>query len=546
MPISSVIALRNLHFSWPNGTPALTGINGTFTPGRTGLIGRNGSGKSTLLKLIAGILTPTSGQLETVGEVGYLPQTLTPTPGSTVASLLGVDDVLTALRNIESGSIDERDFDTVGENWDIEARADEALHRIGFSAADLDRSVAEVSGGEAMLIAISGLRLRRTPITLLDEPTNNLDRATRAVLTELVDEWPGSLVVVSHDLELLEHMDHTAEIYDGELTTFGGPYSAWKERLAQEQAAALQAARSAEQTLKVEKRQRIEAETKIARRERTGRKAAKEGGLPRMAADHLKKKAEVSAGATRTNLDGKVRSAREALDAADSRVRDDEHIRLDLPDPGVPRGRRIAEFSDGERTLIIQGPERVALIGANGTGKSAFLESLVRGTPPPAGLPVRLPHGELHTHLVGYLSQRLEGLDDARDAVANVRDVAPELDPGTIRNRLARMLLRGDSVHRPVGTLSGGERFRVALARLLLADPPAQLLILDEPTNNLDITSVEQLAEALDAYRGALIVVSHDFGFLQRIGVDTVVELTGDGRLRQRAELEDERSAGLG
>ena len=109
-----------------------------------------------------------------------------------------------------------------------------------------------------MLIAISGLRLSRTPITLLDEPTNNLDRATRAVLTELVDEWPGSLVVVSHDLELLEHMDHTAEIYRGELTTFGGPYSAWKEHLEQEQAAALQAARSAEQTLKVEKRQRIE------------------------------------------------------------------------------------------------------------------------------------------------------------------------------------------------------------------------------------------------------------------------------------------------
>ena len=539
MPASSVISLRNVHFSWPDGTTALSGMNGTFNPGRTGLIGRNGSGKSTLLKLIAGILTPTSGQIETVGEVGYLPQTLTLTPGSTVASLLGVDDVLTALRAIESGSIDERDFDTVGDDWDIEARADEALHRIGFSAADLDRGVSEVSGGEAMLIAISGLRLSRTPITLLDEPTNNLDRATRAVLTELVDEWPGSLVVVSHDLELLEHMDHTAEIYRGELTTFGGPYSAWKEHLEQEQAAALQAARSAEQTLKVEKRQRIEAETKIARRERTGRKAAKEGGLPRMAADHLKKKAQASAGATRTNLDSKVRAAQVALDAADSRVRDDEHIRLDLPDPDVPRGRRIAEFGDSERTIIVQGPERVAIVGANGTGKTTFLESLVNRTPPPADLPVYLPHGELHVDLVGYLSQRLDGLDDARDAVANVREVAPDVDPGTIRNRLARMLLRGDSVYRPVGTLSGGERFRVALARLLLADPPAQLLVLDEPTNNLDITSFEQLAEALDAYRGALIVVSHDFGFLRRIGIDTVLELTGDGKLRQRTEVED-------
>ncbi|WUK44522.1 ATP-binding cassette domain-containing protein [Nocardioides sp. NBC_00368] len=140
---------------------------------------------------------------------------------------------------------------------------------------------------------------------------------------------------------------------------------------------------------------------------------------------------------------------------------------------------------------------------------------------------------------MGLLPQRLDGLDDEASAMENVRAVAPETPSGTIRNQLARLLLRGDSVDRPVRTLSGGERFRVSLARLLLADPPAQLLILDEPTNNLDITSVEQLAEALDAYRGALLVVSHDFGFLERIGIDTVIELDGAGRMQQRRGLEE-------
>ena len=148
-------------------------------------------------------------------------------------------------------------------------------------------------------------------------------------------------------------------------------------------------------------------------------------------------------------------------------------------------------------------------------------------------------YGSLLTDRVGYLPQRLDGLDDAASALENVRAVAPGTPPGEVRNQLARLLLRGDGVDRPVATLSGGERFRVCLATLLLAEPPAQLLVLDEPTNNLDTSSVEQLAEALDAYRGALLVVSHDYGFLRRLGIDTVLEIDREGGLRQRAELGD-------
>lgn len=535
MTANPTVTLRDLTFEWPDGTVALSHLDGTFGAGRTGLIGRNGAGKSTLLRLIAGILEPTSGRIDTAGAVGYLPQTLTLRHETTVAELLGIDEILAAMRAIESGDADERHFDTVGDDWDIEARADEALHRIGFGAADLDRSVAEVSGGEAMLIALTGLYIRRTPVTLLDEPTNNLDRRTRAALADFVDRWPGTLVVVSHDLELLEHMDNTTELHAGTLDTFGGPYSAWKEHREQEQAAAVQAARAAQQALTVEKRQRVEAETKLARRERTAKKTQKDGGIPKILAGNRASRAQNSAGSMRSTLDDKVRAAQAAVDTADARVREEEHIHLVLPDPGVPRGRRLAELHDRDHTVVVQGPERVALVGANGAGKSTLLEQLVHGTAPVPGR----PYGRLLTEFVGYLPQRLDGLDDAASAIENVQAVAPATGTGTIRNQLARLLLRGDSVDRPVRTLSGGERFRVSLARLLLAEPPVQLLVLDEPTNNLDIASVEQLAEALDAYRGALLIVSHDFGFLERIGIDTVVEIDDDGHVQRRRGLTD-------
>ncbi|WP_280255302.1 ABC-F family ATP-binding cassette domain-containing protein [Nocardia wallacei] len=525
----SAVTLRNLTFEWPDGTVALSGLDGTLTTGRTGLVGRNGAGKSTLLRLIAGLLTPTSGRIETTGAVGYLPQTLTLGRDATIAQLLGIAGKLAALRAIESGETDAEHFETIGDDWDIESRADEALHDVGFSAADLDRRVGEISGGEAVLIAITGLRIRRTPITLLDEPTNNLDRETRAGLTEFVDSWPGTLVVVSHDLELLEHMDATAELRGGTLDVFGGPYSAWKQHVEQEQAAAVQAARTAEQALKVEKRQRIEAETKLARRERTARATQRDGGIPRILAGNRASRAQGSAGAMRTTLDAKVRSAQQNLDAAAARVRHDEHIHLDLPDPDVPRSRRIAELHDGDRNIVIQGPEHVALIGPNGAGKTTLLENLLDAN--------HSDRGVLLTGRVGYLPQRLDDLVENASALDNVRAAAPATAPATIRNQLARLLLRGTSVERPVSTLSGGERFRVSLARLLFADPPVQLLILDEPTNNLDIASVDQLVEALTDYRGAILVVSHDFPFLRRIGIDTVVELEPGGRLRQRASL---------
>lgn len=521
------ITLENLGFAWPDGEVVLNDLSGSLGRGRTGLVGTNGAGKSTLLRLIAGRLTPTSGRITATGDVGYLPQNLTLHVEATIADLLGIGAKVAALRAIEGGDASVSHFDAVGDDWDIESRAEEALAEIGLPGAALTRRVDEISGGEAMLVATAGLRVVRTPITLLDEPTNNLDRDARRRFTDIVDGWPGTLIVVSHDRMLLDRLDDTAELHASRLTVFGGPYSAWREHLEREQSAAQRAERTAAQAVKVEKRQRIEAATALARRERTGQKSFDTKRGSKILMNQRASDAQVSAGKLRAGLDKSMDAAQAALDAASTRVRDDQHIRLDLPDPDVSRGRQLLRLDGTNRSVVVQGPERVALVGPNGVGKTSLLEGLMSRAPAPRGR----ASGVLLTDRVGYLDQRLSVLDPSRSALENVAAVAPRVAPGVVRNQLARLLLSGDSALRPARTLSGGERFRAALAMMLFADPPAQLLILDEPTNNLDVQSADQLVEALRGYRGGLLVVSHDDAFLGRLEPSRVLELDAEGAL---------------
>jgi len=510
----SAVVCTDLSFSWPDGTPVLDGLSVTFPAGRTGLVGRNGDGKSTLLRLIAGELRPSAGRVVAAGPIAYLPQQLPAGPaGASVADLLGVARQRAALAAITAGDADPRHFAAIGDDWDAEERALDALRRLGLPAGDpglLDRPLETLSGGEAVLCGVAGLLLRRAAISLLDEPTNNLDTGARERLSAAVDAWPGVLIVVSHDRALLERVDQIAELRDGSIRLFGGPFSAYQEVLAAEQETARRLVRVAEGELAREKRQFVEAQVKLARRQRTGEKAEREKRVPKIVAHGRRQQAEVSAGKYR-NLHAERRdAARQALTEAEAAVRDDARIRVDLPLTAVPAGRDVLRIGE----LVVRGPERIALVGPNGAGKTTLLEAIVgrrRYPRPGVGRPL-VP--------TGYLTQRRDdGLEPDATVLETVRAAAPAALPQEVRAGLARFRLRAEHVDRPVGALSGGERFRLVLARLLLADPAPQLLMLDEPTNDLDLDSLEQLTAALAGYRGALIVVSHDQRFLDEIGV---------------------------
>lgn len=547
-PTPAVVLDRITHI-WPDGTTALREVSGAFGAGRTGLVGRNGSGKTTLLRLIAGAIAPSSGAVSAAGRVELLPQRLTLDVDRRVADLVGVAAVVDAVRAVENGDVDPRHFDTIGDDWDAEARATAALAAAGLPPGALDRRVGELSGGEAVLAALVGVQLRRAEVALLDEPTNNLDRDARERVAEIVRSWRGALIVVSHDTRLLELMDDTAELYGSELSVYGGPYSAWRAWRDAEQEAARAAETAAASALRREKRDRIETETTLARRAAMGAKAQREKRVPGIVAGNRASAAQVSAGKVRGAASDREATARAALDAAGRRVRDDDAVRIDLPDPGVAAGRRIATIADGERSWVVQGPERVAVVGPNGAGKTTLLERLVGSAranssdptaPAPESPDTAADEREVrsygtavaHTDRVGYLSQRVDGLRDGDTVLESVRAAAPTATDAELRNRLARFLLRGDTVMRPVSALSGGERFRLALARELLADPPPQLLVLDEPTNNLDLDTVDQLVDALAAYRGAVLVVSHDEDFLARLEPTLTLEVR-EGRVTE-------------
>jgi ATPase subunit of ABC transporter with duplicated ATPase domains len=523
-PLPSVLTFSAVGLTWPDGHTVLDGVDLLVPAGLSGLVGANGSGKSTLLRLAAGVLPPTRGNVQVTGEVGYLPQDLALNRGRRVDDLLGISAPLRALRRLDSGSGDSADLEAVGDDWDVEERAKAELDRLGLSDGVLDRRLGELSGGEVVRLGLARLLLARPDVLLLDEPTNNLDAAARALLHDVLGGWPRTLLVVSHDRDLLDRMDRIGDLRDGQVRWYGGGFGAYSEQVRVEQQAAENAVAAARSDLRRQKADRVEAERVLAQRRRQGREAQLSGGIPKIVAGMRKNSAERSASTYRRVHDERLQSARARLDTAESRLRDDRSIRVALPATDVPRGRvvlttdRLVLRTGAPVDLDLRGPDRVAVVGPNGAGKTTLLETLAGSLPPRSG--------SVRSHVpIGLLPQRLDLLDEGLSVVDNVLARAPGQDVNVVRAQLARFLFRGAAADRAVSTLSGGERFRATLAALLLADPAPQLLMLDEPTNNLDLASYDALVSALAAYRGALLVVSHDPRFLRDAGVDRVLEL---------------------
>jgi ATPase subunit of ABC transporter with duplicated ATPase domains len=461
-----------------------------------------------------------------------LPQDFWPVQEQTVAEALGVRDKLDALGRLKAGNGSDADLAVLDDDWAVEERVAAELSRLGLSAVGLDRRLGSLSGGETTRVVLASLFLRRPDLLLLDEPTNNLDRESREALRAALADWPGGLVVVSHDRALLRLMDRMVELTPKGAKSYGGNYDLYVEQRNAEARAAEEQLAAAEKDLRRARREAQAARERQERRNSRGAKDRDKVGIPTILLNAMRQKSEQATARLKTTHDDRVAGARDTLAEARERVEQSRELAVRLPPIDLPAGKLILEVEDvcfrypgsprpllDGFTLRMVGPERVALAGPNGCGKTTLLR-LIRGELTPDAGTVRVGADRWRC-----LDQSADLLIGRLTVLENFRRHAPRVSETACRMTLGRFLFRGETVHKPATALSGGERLRAALACVLSAAEPPQLLLLDEPTNHLDLPSLANLERALRGYTGALLVVSHDRDFLDAVGVDRVIEL---------------------
>jgi ATPase subunit of ABC transporter with duplicated ATPase domains len=501
MPVSHSRATRTaivadrLRHHHPDGSPLFGPLSFALGTARYALVGPNGIGKTTLLRILAGELAATSGAVRVDGAVAYLAQR-DPTPDDEPAGAL--------FAACDRGEV---------------ARA---LQRAGFGAGTLERPYATFSGGERVRLRLARLLAERPGWLVLDEPTNHLDAGGRAAVTTLVEGWEGGLIVASHDPELLERCDAVLELSSLGLRVYGDGYAAYLEQRRAEERAAERAIANASSTLRAERRDRVVARERALHGAAHGEARARKANVPKVMRGAMQRRAQVTAAKRDEVHARRIESARGELDRARAAVRREAPIALDVPETAVPARKVVAVldganavFADGTQLwrdgvrLELAGPRRIAVTGRNGAGKSTLLRMLAAASRVPAAL----------------LDQHLRFLPETLSLAAAMRETAPHLAEHDRRIRLGRLAFEQARALEPIASLSGGERMRAALALLLWSPRPPQLLLLDEPANDLDLASKAHVVEALRGYHGAIVAVSHDRPFLDALGIDDELAL---------------------
>jgi len=524
----SSITLSQLAWSTPDGRTLFSELDLSFGHERVGLVGRNGVGKTTLLKIIGGTLQPLSGSVSVNGTLGLLKQTVLVGPHETVADLFGVADALNVLRRAEDG---EASIEELAEaDWTVEERITAAAARVGLDAG-ADTPLADMSGGQRTRASLAAAIFAEPDFLLLDEPTNNLDRAGRKAVVDLLSGWKAGAIVVSHDRELLEHMDAIVELTSIGAARYGGNWSKYRERKAIElEAAEHDLAHAEKRVTEVNRKTQLAAERKD-RRDAAGARKSARGDLPRILLGARKNNAEASRGGGARLVERQKEQALEAAAAARARIETLQQLSIVLPPTGLAVSQKVLTLEKvtagydpahpliRNLSLVMTGPERVALVGPNGSGKTTLVRVITSQMQPFGGkVSVAVAFA--------FLDQRASVLDPEASIADNFLRLNPGSTENACRSTLAGFLFRADAALQIVGTLSGGQMLRAGLACVLGGPNPPPLLILDEPTNHLDVDSIQAIEAGLAAYDGALLVVSHDETFLANIGVNRRVDLS--------------------
>jgi ATP-binding cassette, subfamily F, member 3 len=515
----SLAQFADVSFGYP-GKEILEGASLLIRPGdRLALLGPNGTGKSTALMLLAGELTPDSGDVRVLGRftVAYLRQSQQQSGEGTV-----LDALLTPFAHLHEmhdemvqlearlGQGNPAELKRYGElqeryriegGYDIESRVRELTLEVGLTRADLARAVSTLSGGERGRLELAKVLARQPDLLLLDEPTNHLDLAAIERLETRLGAYPGAFVVVSHDRTFLQRTcREIVELEDGDFVRYAYPY----DQYVVERDARLERARVEYERQK----EHVEKTEAFIRKNLAGQNTKQAQSRRRM----LAKLERLEMPEDNWQLAGKI--ALKFSTGGD--LGGKEIIRAPAISVGYP-GKPILT----DVTVNLFRGDRVGIVGPNGCGKTTLVKTLVGELPPLAGTIERGAAVRL-----GYFDQKLSSLSEDRTAIEEIQSVRDDLSPEVVRSYLAKFRFFGDDPFRTVRGFSGGERSRLALAKMLLF--PRNVLVMDEPTNHLDIPARETLEHALDGFPGTLVVISHDRYFLDRI-CERLLVFTDDG-----------------
>ncbi len=564
------ISIQQISYIHPDKEVLFSDLNFAISKGqKLGLVGNNGCGKSTLLQIIAGQLSPSSGVIVRLDDLYYIPQHFGQYDSLTIAQALQIERKQQALHAILSGDASNENFVILDDDWNIEERSIAALDLWGLGQFTLSYPMNLLSGGEKTRVFLAGMDIHHPPVILMDEPTNHLDSSGRQRLYDWVEKCRSTLLVVSHDRTLLNLLPEICELEKHQINYYGGNYEFYKEQKTLMQEALQQRIEEKEKALRIARKVARETAERRDKQNVRGEKNHIKKGVPRIVLNALQGKSEKSTSKLNSTHQEKAEKLtdernqlRSSLSPTATLKTDfnsssfhtgkilvtakevnfgyhpnsiNSHIQMNneanLADTGnhpSPDSNDIQDNSDFKQQLWqtpisfqLKSGDRLRIEGANGSGKTTLLK-LITGQ-------LRAQEGNLtrmeFTYV--YLNQEYSIIDNRNSILEqayafNNRNL-PEHEIKTILNRY---LFPASEWDKSCRKLSGGEKMRLAFCCLMISNNTPDMFILDEPTNNLDIQSIEIITATIKNYTGTVIVISHDDYFIQEIGIEQRILLS--------------------
>ena len=559
MPIS----IQQISYIHPDKEVLFSDLNFAISKGqKLGLVGNNGCGKSTLLQIIAGQLSPSSGVIVRPDDLYYIPQHFGQYDSLTIAQALHIDSKQKALHAILEGDASTENFTLLDDDWNIEERSIAALDSWGIGQFPLSYPMHLLSGGEKTRVFLAGMDIHTPSVILMDEPTNHLDSSGRQRLYDWVEKWRSTLLVVSHDRTLLNLLPEICELEKHQITYYGGNYEFYKEQKALMQEALRQRIEEKEKALRIARKVARETAERRDKQNVRGEKANIKKGVPRIVLNALQGKSEKSTSKLNSAHQEKAEKLTDERNQLRGSLSPTAALKTDFNSSSLHTGKTLvtakeinfgyyANVNDNDSqyendcpsenntsdsngnnppaqplwqtpvSFQLKSGDRLRIEGTNGSGKTTLLKIITGQLEPQEGTLTRADFSYV------YLNQEYSIIDDRNSILEQAYAFnSRNLPEHEIKIILNRYLFPASEWDKSCRKLSGGEKMRLAFCCLMISNNTPDMFILDEPTNNLDIQSIEIITTTIKNYAGTVIAISHDNYFIQEIGIDQSIALS--------------------